>query len=513
MILPERFVLYRRSKDVLKCKWQKIPCDQHGKNIDPHKPYAWMDYATASRFATWDESRPDVPYGVGFVLNGDGWFLIDLDDCRTGEGQWTAEAVAIFQSFGGALGEMSTSGNGLHIMGKCDPSRLQDRRNKWEGNKEFYVDKRFIALSKEGPVPIGETWTDTDWTGQLCKVIPQRTIEGEMPEGIDPRYAGPSDDEELIRMMLTSKGGAGAAFGLKATVKDLWRGDCSYHGDDHSSADAALMAHLAFWTGRDAARMDRLFRQSGLMREKYGKRADYRKSTIEGAIRKCESVYGQPQQAQDPEPTPLVRETPLGKPYPVEHLGPLRAAVEAVQGMALAPVAIPAQSALTVASLAVQGHVDVDTLNGPRPVSLYALTVAQSGERKSSCDAPLMSALRDFEREQTKAQREEMSRWRDKQDLWAGQRTAILAKAKSGVSSAVTNAQLEDLGAEPVPPPSPERTVTEPTYDGLTRKYTEGMPTLGIFSDEEDLPWHRKGRSRWGRHLPSGKGPLIRELL
>ena len=47
-------------------------------------------------------------------------------------------------------------------------------------------------------------------------------------------------------------------------------------------------------------------------------------------------------------PQPLVRETAAGAAYPVEALGPLRDAVEAVQGMTQAPVAIPAASALTV---------------------------------------------------------------------------------------------------------------------------------------------------------------------
>lgn len=90
-------------------------------------------------------------------------------------------------------------------------------------------------------------------------------------------------------------------------------------------------------------------------------------------------------------PQPLVREIAPGMSYPVQSLGPLRPAVEAVQGMTQAPVAIPAQSALAVASLAVQGFSDVDTLGGPRPVSLYALTIARSGERKSACDAPLLT--------------------------------------------------------------------------------------------------------------------------
>lgn len=70
------------------------------------------------------------------------------------------------------------------------------------------------------------------------------------------------------------------------------------------------------------------------------------------------------------EPQPLLREIPKGQPYPVQALGPLREAVEAVQGATLAPVAIPAQSALAVASLAVQGFADVETLGGFRPLSL-----------------------------------------------------------------------------------------------------------------------------------------------
>lgn len=185
-------------------------------------------------------------------------------------------------------------------------------------------------------------------------------------------------------------------------------------------------------------------------------------------------------------PQPLLRPIPPGEAYPVEALGPLRGSVEAVQGQTLAPVAIPAASALTVAALAVQGHIDVETLAGPRPVSLYALTVAQSGERKSSCDAPLMAALRAFEKEQGKAQREEMAAWENAAALWKGDRDSILGEARKakGKGRTTSEADLAALGIEPAPPPSPERTVTEPTFEGLTRKFSEGMPTLGIYSDE-----------------------------
>ena len=142
-------------------------------------------------------------------------------------------------------------------------------------------------------------------------------------------------------------------------------------------------------------------------------------------------------------PQPLVREIAPGAAYPVAHLGPLRAAVEAVQGMAQAPIAIPAASALAVASLAVQGFADVETLGGPRPVSLYALTIARSGERKSSCDGPLMAALRAFEREQASAQREAHASWQNAHALWKGERDRILADAKKGKGEKRTAAQVD----------------------------------------------------------------------
>jgi hypothetical protein len=185
-------------------------------------------------------------------------------------------------------------------------------------------------------------------------------------------------------------------------------------------------------------------------------------------------------------PQPLVREIVPGAAYPVKALGPLRAAVEAVQGMTQAPLAIPAQSALAVASLAVQGFADVETLGGTRPLSLYALTVARSGERKSACDAPLMAALRAHEKEQAIAQRDAMQTWANAHAIWKGERDRILGEAKKGKGEKRTAAQadLEALGPEPAAPPSADRTVTEPTFEGLTKLFAFGQPSLGLFSDE-----------------------------
>ncbi|MRX50445.1 DUF3987 domain-containing protein [Paracoccus sp. S-4012] len=95
----------------------------------------------------------------------------------------------------------------------------------------------------------------------------------------------------------------------------------------------------------------------------------------------------------EPTPRPVVPVQGFAADYPVASLGPLREVVEAVQGISQAPAALAAHSALAIASLAVQGHANVETLGGPRPLSLYFLTIAASGERKSTCDALLSSSL------------------------------------------------------------------------------------------------------------------------
>ncbi|MDU9002764.1 phage NrS-1 polymerase family protein [Sedimentitalea todarodis] len=288
MNLPPRFLNWRIVDG------RKVPCRADGTICNAHAPANHTDFATAST----------SQYGVAFDVRAeDGLFFLDMDKCRDDAGNWTAKATAIFTSFNGAWGEVSQSGKGLHIMGRCDPSRLADRRNKWDGWLEFYTDGRFVAFGGAGWAPIGgEARPDQDWTDQLLKLVPARKHRGELPRGVDDRYTGNWTDEKLIERMFAASGGAGAAFGLKATVRDLWDAKADILGRlypafdgkgdfDHSSADAALMAHLAFWTGKDMPRMDQLFRRSALMREKYEKRADYRRDTIQNAARLCEEVY------------------------------------------------------------------------------------------------------------------------------------------------------------------------------------------------------------------------------
>lgn len=96
------------------------------------------------------------------------------------------------------------------------------------------------------------------------------------------------DDAELLRRMFASKSGA--------KIQRLFDGNTEDYGGDHSAADMALCNHLAFFTGKDPARMDAMFRQSGLMRPKWDVRHSgdgdtYGQMTIAAAIAGTADVY------------------------------------------------------------------------------------------------------------------------------------------------------------------------------------------------------------------------------
>jgi len=272
----------------------KRPVSPTGVPINPHDPTNWM---------TEDAARA-TGLPVGFVLTeNDPYFLLDIDKQRDPvTGEWSQLATDLCATFQGAGVEVSQSGNGLHVIGTCDQATMTDRRNKWDGCLEFYTQGRYIALSPHGI----QGDVTLDYTDRLVSVVPIREdVTGDIPDvGPVPEYTGPTDDDALIAQMCDASGSAAVQFGNKASVAQLWSADAEALARffpafddapyDASSADASLMAHLAFWTGKDMARMDRLFRRSGLMRDKYERRQDYRTATIRGAAGACQAVYSLP---------------------------------------------------------------------------------------------------------------------------------------------------------------------------------------------------------------------------
>ncbi len=92
----------------------------------------------------------------------------------------------------------------------------------------------------------------------------------------EPRACVAVSDSDAVIIKRASQAKNGTLF------RALWAGDWRSRYGSQSEADLALCALLAFWAGGDAARVDALFRSSGLMRAKWD-RDDYRRWTLERA--------------------------------------------------------------------------------------------------------------------------------------------------------------------------------------------------------------------------------------
>ncbi|WP_299628330.1 DUF3987 domain-containing protein [uncultured Tateyamaria sp.] len=501
MTLPPRFILYRREWDASKKKWTKVPCDEQGRNINAHDLKHWRTYEERAEQATWDESRPKAPFGVGWVLNGDGYFLIDLDNCYQSAG-WSAESTGIYQSFSGALGEVSTSGQGLHIIGKCDPQKVASLKNKWGGDKEFYFDKRFIALSKEGPTPIGFYDPEKDWTNQLLQLVPTRETFAQSVD-VAPTCETFTEDKALITLALKSKN-AVSSFGGGVTFRDLWEGNADALGKkylantkdaafDHSSADAALMLHLAFWTAKNVAQMDRLFRQSALVRDKYTKRQDYRESLISNAIQLGRETY-QPANIMRPEiewPELPAFLTKLDRPAPpvldVERYLPaaLSQCLRNAASSKGAPVDYVFFGFLTVCASLVGNAVRISpSANWSEPCIIWTACIGAPSAGKSPALEAVISILREMEVPLQKQAQSELKSWELKKMGADAKLSAWKAQIKDAIKTEKLPPEMPADAAAPDKPHFPRLMISDTTIERLAMICAAQPKGLLSFRDE-----------------------------
>lgn len=308
-----QFVLYKLKREGEKT--QKLPVD-HRTGLMPkkgtggaHNRDIWTDAQTA--LAALAQGRGD---GLGFVFTAEDpfWFL-DLDYCLV-DGDWSPAAKQLMQAFSGAAVEISQSGQGLHIIGsgKCPPHGCDNEAI----NTQFYTEKRFVALT--GTHISGNAGTDHTvslaWLVQHYFPIPKAGQHfGDWDDAITlgpcPEWRGQTDDADLLRRALKSQG-LRSTFGDAASFADLWTANHDALSRafpdegrpyNESKADRALAQHLAFWTGKDCARIERLMRQSSLVREKW-EREDYLPRTILSAVSEATSVLtdAEPEAAAGP---------------------------------------------------------------------------------------------------------------------------------------------------------------------------------------------------------------------
>ena len=210
-----------------------------------------------------------------------------------------------------------------------------------------------------------------------------------------------------------------------------------------------------------------------------------------------------------PEPQPLAAKVDP-EPYPLDALpDTIRVAVEEVQGFTKAPVPLVASSALAALSLAIQAHADAkraEKLAGP--VSLFLLTIADSGERKSTCDGFFTKAIRDYEETQAELAKPTIKDHKAAIEAWEARRAGIKEKirqlAKENKPTGDKEAALRDLEHDkPEPPRVPRLLYADATPEALAYGLAKNWPSGGVVSAEAGIVFgaHGMGKDSVMRNL------------
>jgi putative DNA primase/helicase len=279
----KQWALWRREER--DGKPAKVPYQPDGKRAKSNDPLTWCSFNVA--LTTFQD--------VG-GLNGICWMMpkepvdiifIDIDHCiKDGIIEpWALETIKKLDSYT----ERSQSGKGLHILirGKKPIRRCRKAGSPYE----IYDCLRPCYLTGD----VVDNLTQIEERKDALDALFEEIFSKEMKEAREgakhscppPQGGSGLSDETLLMKARLSKDGR--------EFEALWNGVLlGYNGDD-SAADLAMMNRLAFWTGGDAAQMERLFSRSGLgQREKWRNRPDYRERTIQRAISDAREFYGPP---------------------------------------------------------------------------------------------------------------------------------------------------------------------------------------------------------------------------
>jgi putative DNA primase/helicase len=274
----------------------KVPYDPAtGQRASVTDPTTWSSFDTAVT------AYHDAGFtGVGFVLtSADPYAGLDLDGCRdslTGIVEpWAQSTIDLV----GSYTEVSPSGSGLRVFlhGVMPGPRCR------HGSTEVYGDLRYLTVT--GQHVAGTPTTIEDRQPQLERLYQElfstetrvavapdpkrRAVTVPTPDGgpVAARRFGrtgatpmpPMTDDELLRRARDASNGWKFEQLFDAGA---WQGDYP----SQSEADLALCGLLVFWT-RDANQVDRLFRQSALMRFKWDEmrgRGTYGQQTVQTAL-------------------------------------------------------------------------------------------------------------------------------------------------------------------------------------------------------------------------------------
>ena len=275
----------------------KIPINPYdgsaGKSNDPN---TWSDFDTAMR-ALNDVERAD---GLAFYF-ANGYVGLDIDHIDSNLDDWRAgdndpnNLVNKFQDLtDNTYMEVSQSGTGIHAIFK---GKIPGKRRR-KGNYEMYQTGRFFALTGNNIIP--------DPTIKSMSDDEMKTIY-EFLFGKDNVVQLHSESDNITPVDLSvaeiiHSAENSAKTGTRFTM--FMKGGWEQFYSSHSEADMAFANDLAFWTGRDFHKMDTIFRNSSLMREKFDEKhgaVTYGTSLLNKAINETQNIYNPECDSQDSE--------------------------------------------------------------------------------------------------------------------------------------------------------------------------------------------------------------------
>jgi primase-polymerase (primpol)-like protein len=265
-------------------KWTKVPYVPRGSSLvraSTTDPSTWGTYCQSLEYLA---STPELQ-GIGFVFSrSDPHAGIDLDKCRNPQtGEIEAWAQAIIDRVK-SYTEISPSGTGVKIFAKGDlppGGRRKGRIETYDEGRYFTVTAQHLAGT---PLTIEARQDELD--ALHAEVFGTRRPTPDRPT---VSILDNLDDAAIIRKAKA------AANGEK--FEKLWDGDWSDY-ESQSEADLALCSTLAFYAGPDPERVNALFCQSGLHRDKWDERhhgdgRTYGEGTVEKAIAGKSAYYGE----------------------------------------------------------------------------------------------------------------------------------------------------------------------------------------------------------------------------
>ena len=198
------------------------------------------------------------------------------------------------------------------------------------------------------------------------------------------------------------------------------------------------------------------------------------------------------------------------QPYPIDALPNIAlAAAKEVLAFVKAPIPLVVSSALAALSLAIQAHVDVQRANKLQgPAGLFLLTIADSGERKSTCDGYFTESIRDYEREQAALAKPILKEHEAKMDAWEAKVSGVKDKIRQLAKECKSTDEMELIMREleqskPEPPRIPRSLYADATPEALAYGLATQWPSGGVVSAEAGIVFGSHGM---------GKDSIMRNL-